>query len=138
VTADAAARPALAAVLASGEPERLYTGLSLLVSTAADGRSAEALATFRALALLLDPDLAGRAQLPGEAPSLSAAGRAAFGTSLEELRALAFELESATLYACSASVETMGLSPAAVERFDGVLSTPRFLRRVEGAALVFV
>jgi hypothetical protein len=32
----------------------------------------------------------------------------------------------------------MGLSAAAVERFDGVLSTPRFLRQVEGATLVFV
>src|SRR5213594_3429423 len=43
----------LAAVLAASEPERLYSGLSLLVSAAADGRPCGGLATFRALELLL-------------------------------------------------------------------------------------
>src|SRR4051794_10518792 len=47
----------IAVILASGEPERLYTGLSLLVSAAADGRRALGLATFGALeTLLADPE----------------------------------------------------------------------------------
>ena len=44
----------IAAILESGEPERLYTGLSLLVSAAADGRPARGLVSFGALAPLLD------------------------------------------------------------------------------------
>ena len=39
----------IAAILESGEPERLYTGLSLLVSAAADGRPARGLVSFGAL-----------------------------------------------------------------------------------------
>ena len=44
-----------AAILESGELERLYTGLSLLVSAAAEGRPARGLAGFGALGPLLDP-----------------------------------------------------------------------------------
>jgi peroxiredoxin family protein len=51
----------LAAILAAGDPERLYSGLSLLVSAAAGGELCAALATFRALDALLDPELASRA-----------------------------------------------------------------------------
>jgi len=51
---------ALAAVLSAGELERLYSGLSMLVSAASDGERAAALAGFAALDLLLDPDLARR------------------------------------------------------------------------------
>jgi peroxiredoxin family protein len=129
----------LAAVLSSGEPERLYSGLSLLVSAAADGDRCAALASFRGLALLLDPDLLQRAGEPGATPSLSWAGRDTFARSLVELRETALELEPLSLYACSASIEAMGLAPADVEaRLDGVMSTPRFLREAEGAQLLFV
>src|SRR5947209_2202457 len=56
--------PALAAILSSGEPERLYSGLSALVSTAADGTPAAALASFGALDLILDEDRQRRVQEP--------------------------------------------------------------------------
>jgi peroxiredoxin family protein len=129
----------LAAVLATGELERLYSGLSALVSTAADGAACTALAAFRGLELLLADDLLHRAQEPDATPSLSWVGRDTFARSLLELRETAFGLEPLSLFACSASVETMSLTPAAVEdRLDGVLSTPRFLERVEGAPLLFV
>ena len=52
----------LAAILESGDPERLYTGLSLLVSAASEGRPARGLVTFGALGALLDPDLESRAR----------------------------------------------------------------------------
>ncbi|MGI8595906.1 MAG: hypothetical protein ACR2LY_01280 [Thermoleophilaceae bacterium] len=139
MTAEASATSTLAAVLSTREVERLYSGLSVLVSTASEGRPAAALAAFGALDLLLDPDLLRRAQEPEATPSLSWGGRERFASSLLELRDLAFELDALALFACSASVETMGLTPADVEeRFDGVLSTPRFLRQVEGGRLLFV
>jgi peroxiredoxin family protein len=125
----------LAVILATGEVERLYSGLSVLATTAADGNSpCAALASFRALALLLDPDLGRHAQEPEETPSLSWAGRETFGNSLGELRDLVLELDNVEVWACSASVETMALSPADVEdRLNGVMSTPRFLRRTSTA-----
>jgi hypothetical protein len=130
--------PALAAVLSTGEPERLYSGLSLLVSTASDGQPAAALASFAALDLLLDPDLLRRVQEPEATPSLSWAGRETFARSLTELIDATFEL--VTIHACAASVETMALDPAAIEesRLEGVKSTPRFLRDTAGARLIFV
>jgi peroxiredoxin family protein len=129
----------LAAVLSTGEPERLYSGLSLLVSEAAQGAPCAALIAFSALDLLLDPDLERRVQEPDATPSLSWAGREIFARSLGELRATALELDSLRLWACSASVETMALAAADVEeRLDGVLSTPRFLRETAGARLLFV
>jgi peroxiredoxin family protein len=129
----------LAAVISSGELERFYSGLSLLVSAAADGQRCAGLAAFRGLELLLDDDLLRRAQEPEATPSLSWAGRETFAGSLVELRDTALELDALTLYACAASVETMSLTPAAVkERLDGVMSTPRFLREAAGATLLFV
>ena len=134
-----AAPPRLAAVLAAGEAERLYSGLSILVSTAAEGAPCAGLAAFRALELLLDPDLARRSMEPEATPGLSWGGRETFARSLSELRDTALGLEALALYACAASVETMGLTPADVEaRLDGVRSTPRFLRETEGARLLFV
>lgn len=131
--------PPIAAILASGEPERLYSGLSLLVSAATDGVDCAALATFRALELLLDEDIARRAQEPEATPGLSWAGRETFGRSLMELRDTAAELPNLTIHACSASVETMALTAADIEaRLDGIASTPRFLRDAEGARLIFV
>lgn len=131
--------PRLAAVLATGEVERLYSGLSVLVSTAADGAPCAGLAAFRALDLLLDRDLARRAMEPEATPSLSWGARETFARSLSELRDTALELDGLALYACAASVETMSLTAADVrDRLDGVRSTPRFLRENEGARLLFV
>ena len=132
--------PALAAVLSTGEPERLYSGLSVLVSTAADGTPCAALASFGALGLLLDPDLLRRAQEPDATPSLAWAGRETFARSLVELVDTALELDALTVHACAASVETMALDAADIEArgLDGVKSTPRFLRDTAGARLIFV
>ena len=131
--------PALAAVISTGEVERFYSGLSVLVSTAADGAPCMALAAFRGLALLLDGDLVQHAEEPEATPALAWAGRETFARSLVELRDTAIELESLKLYACAASVETMALTPAQVEeRLDGVMSTPRFLRESAGARLIFI
>jgi len=129
----------LAAVLASGEPERLYSGLSLLVSTATDGQPCAGLAAFRGLDLLLEDDLLSRAEVAEATPSLSWQGRETFARSLVELRDTALELDALALFACAASVETMALTSADVEeRLTGVMSTPRFLRETAGAQLVFV
>jgi peroxiredoxin family protein len=113
----------IAAILESGEPRRLYMGLSLLVSAAADGRPARALAGFGALGPLLS-------ELPeGDA----------FERTLKELRDTALALPDCRIWACSAAVETTGTPRERVEAaLDGVMSTPRFLREVEGADLVFV
>ena len=115
----------IAAILESGERERLYTGLSLLVSAAAEGRPARGLVSFGALGPLLDD--------AAPAPSDT------FARSLHELRETARELEDCRLYACAAAVELTGAERGGVEaRLDGVMSTPRFLREVEGAQLVVV
>ena len=129
----------LAVVISSGEPERLYSALSLLVSTAADGSRCAGLAVFRGLDLLLDEDLLRRVQEPDASPALSWAGRETFARSLVELRDTALGLEPLRLFACSASVETMSVTVDSVEeRLDGVMSTPRFLRETAGAQLVVV
>jgi peroxiredoxin family protein len=125
----------LAAILATGEVEELYSGLSVLVSAAADGKRCAALAKFRALALLLDPDLARHAQEPNATPSLTPEGRETFARSLAELRDTALDVANLTVWACAASVETMGLGP---EPPLEVMSTPRFLRATDGARLIHV
>ncbi len=131
--------PALAAILSTREPERLYSGLSVLVSTAADGAPCAALVSFGALDLVMDPDLARRVQEPDLTPSLSWAGRETFARSLTELLDTALELDSLSVHACAAAVETMALDAADVEaRLDGVKSTPRFLRDAADARLIFV
>jgi peroxiredoxin family protein len=114
----------LAAILESGEPERLFTALSLLVSTAAEGEPARGLVSFGALAPML-----------AEAPP----GDDVFTRTLAELRATVAELEDCRLWACAAAVETVGVSREQVEeRLDGVMSTPRFLKETAGARLVVV
>jgi peroxiredoxin family protein len=129
----------IAAILESGELERLNTGLSLLVSAAAEGRPARALAGYGALAALLDPDLESRALRPEAAPHVAAAGRATFARTLAELRDTAAAMEDVRIWACAAAVEATGADRAAIDaRLDGVLSTPRFLREVAGAELVVV
>ena len=114
----------LAAILESGEPTRLYTALSLLVSTAADGEPARGLVSFGALpAMLADP---------GE-------GADVFTRTLAELRRTAGELDDCRLWACAAAVDTAGVERDEVERrLDGVMSTPRFLKETAGARLVVV
>jgi peroxiredoxin family protein len=129
----------LAAVLATGDLQRLYSGLSLLVSAAVDGESCAALATYRSLDLIMDPGLGRLAANPEATPSLAWQGRETFARSLAELRDIALSFDSLVLYGCSASIETMGLTEADVEdRLTGVISTPRFLREVAGAQLLFV
>jgi peroxiredoxin family protein len=129
----------LAAVLSSGEAERLYSGLSLLVSRAAEGEACAGLATFQGLDLLLADDLLSRAGQPEATPELSWIGRERFARSLLELRETALDLPELELYACAASVEAMGLCAADVEeRLRGVMSMPRFLRAADGSPLIFV
>ena len=121
----------IAVILASGAPDRLYTGLSLLVCAAAEGEGAHGLATFGALGVLL------RDELP--APPAEVVGRELFARTLAELRATAAALPACRLWACAAAVETTGADPDAVAaRFAGVRSTPRFLRETRDARLVVV
>jgi peroxiredoxin family protein len=121
----------IAVILASGEPERLYTGLSLLVSAAAEDEPAHGLATFGALGALL------REELPAPGPGITEPEL--FSRTLAELRDTAATLPACRLWACAAAVETTGADPAAVAaRFAGVRSTPRFLRETRDARLVVV
>jgi len=126
----------IAVILASGRLDRLYTGLSLLVSVAAEGEAARGLATFEALDPLLDEQLLARALRPDETPALSEPGREIFARTLVELRDTAAELPDCRIWACAAAVETTGLDVEG--RLDGVRSTPRFLRDVGHARLVVV
>lgn len=129
----------IAAILESGQPERLYTGLSLLVAAAADGTPARGLVSFGALGPLLDERLADRA-LATAAQSIAAGEeRAAFAHTLAELRDTALSLDDCRLWACAAAVAAAGVPRERVEaRLHGILSTPRFLREIAGAQLVVV
>jgi predicted peroxiredoxin len=119
------AQPALAAILATREPERLYSGLSVLVSTAVEGERCLALATFPSLEIILEGHAAGADER--------------IARSLEELIATALDLDTLEVYACAASMQALGLGADMIEqRLDGVLSTPRFLREARGAGLIFV
>lgn len=129
----------LAAVVETPDLERFYSGVSVLVSTAADGEQCLALASFGGLATFLDEDLFRRAQQPDLTPSLSWAGRDTFARSLLELRDTALEMEALTIYACAASVESMSITVGSLgDQLAGVMSTPRFLRESGGAPLLFV
>jgi peroxiredoxin family protein len=129
----------LAAILATADMQRLYSGLSVLVSAAVDGEACAALATFRSLELIMDPGLGRLAANPEATPGLAWQGREKFSASLAELRDTALSLDSLAVYGCSASIDTMGLAAADVEdRLAGVMSTPRFLRETAGARLFFV
>jgi peroxiredoxin family protein len=119
----------MAVILTSGRLDRLYTGLSLLVTAAAEGEPARGLVTFEALEPMLDERLEERALRPEETPALAAAARPTFARTLAELRATAVDLPACELWACAAAVELTGVPRARVEaQLDGVLSTPRFLR----------
>ena len=126
-------------ILASADLERLYTGLSLLVSAAAEGRDARGLATFGALDALTDDNLEQRALDPAATPHLDGAGRAVFARSLVELRDTAAAHASCRIHACSAAAQTTGVTAERIgARLDGVISTPRFLREFAEAELVVV
>ena len=116
----------LAAILESGDPERLYTGLSLLASAASAGEDTRALIGFGALRALLDPDLAARATLIVDSE------REPFARTLAELRAVVAELPNCRLWACGAATQATGVE------FEGVTSMPAFLRDAGDARLVFV
>jgi hypothetical protein len=111
----------LAVILQSSDPERLYTGLSLLVC--ADG--ARGLATFGALHALarIDEDVRGAHVVASE--------QEPFARTLMALRDAAAD----RLWACSAAVQATGADPAGLA---GVISIPSFLGEVEGAQLVVV
>ena len=127
----------IAAILESGELERVSTGLALLVSAATTGRPARALVTYGALGVLLDDELEARALAEGAAPHVTLEGRAVFARTLVELRAAARELENVRIWACAAAVQATGADWTVVNaHLDGVLSTPRFLSEVAGAELV--
>jgi peroxiredoxin family protein len=129
----------IAVILASERLDRLYTGLSLLVSTAAEGERAVGLATFGALAPLLEPRLEALALRPDAVPGLTEPGRLTFARSLAALRDTAGELPDCAIWACAAAVETTGADRVAIEqRLDGVRSTPHFLRDAGDARLVVV
>jgi peroxiredoxin family protein len=129
----------IAVIFASGRLERVYTGLALLVSGAAEGTAARGLVTFAALEPLLDDELEARALRPEETRALSADGRAVFARTLAELRTTAAELPDCELWACAAGVELTGVPRAAVDaRLDGVLSMPRFLRALDGTTPVVI
>jgi hypothetical protein len=112
----------LAAILATSDLGALYSGLSVLVSTAVDAKPCAALAAFGALALILDAELEHTA---------AAHAPATFARSLAELRDTALELDTLTVWACAASIDTMDIDPG--PHLAGVMSTPRFLRETAGA-----
>ena len=123
-------------MLESGDLRRLYTALSLLVSAAVDGTPVRVLVMFGALGPLLDDDLLAAART---APGIASGQEEAFARSLVELRDTALELDECRMWACSAAVELTGTDRAAVDaRLAGIVSTPAFLREVEGARLVVV
>ena len=78
----------LAAVLATGDLQRLYSGLSLLVSAAVDGESCAALATYRSLDLMMDPGLGRLAANPDATRRAPSAMVIALPTLLRSLCAL--------------------------------------------------
>ncbi len=112
----------LAAILSSGEPGDLYSGLSLLVSTAVDGARFAALVAFGALELMADRELEATVARRGHSDK--------FARSLAELRDTALDLDTLTVWACAASVDTMDVEPG--PRM-AVMSTPRFLRETTAA-----
>ena len=128
----------IAVILASARLERLYTGLSLLVSAAAEDRPAHGLVTFPALAPLLDPQLTAPALRPDETPtSRSPAARPS------RARSPRCSTPPASCPPASCGRAPRSVRPRAPPRrgagqpgFDGVLSTPRFLHTVAGAQLV--
>ncbi|WP_157591842.1 hypothetical protein [Solirubrobacter soli] len=116
----------LAAILETGEPERLYSGLSLLVSAASAGEEVRALLGFGALRAFADPDLAARATL------VVADEREPFARTLDELRSAVTSFPNCRVWACGAAVQATGVA------YPEITSMPAFLRDAGDARLVFV
>jgi peroxiredoxin family protein len=110
-----------AAVIATGERERLYPGLSIIVSRAAEGEDCSVLLSFAGAELFTGP-------LREDEP---------FTNSLRALRDQAIELPNVRLYVCAATDE-LGQVGISMDGLDGVMSTPRFLRETAGSQLLFV
>lgn len=121
----------LAAVITTGDPARLYSALSVLVSSAADGARCAVLLSFRGLELFSAADLERRAADSGDG-MLSPAGRETFARSLVELRDTVLALDAIDVHRCAATSET-----TLIESDLPVLSTPRFVRETAGARLLF-
>jgi peroxiredoxin family protein len=113
----------MAVILESGEPTRIYTAMSLLVSSAAEGEPARGLVSFGAI----DQFKAG----------LFATHRGVLFDSLREMSALAAELEDCRMWACAAAAEVSAVTQVAPP-LEGIMSTPRFLKETAGARLVVV
>jgi predicted peroxiredoxin len=109
----------LAVILETADPERLYTGLSLAVSAAAEGEPVRVLLGFGALA----------AQ-PGPGTHVVEAERDAFARTLAELWATAREL--CEVWACSAAAQAVDADA------PPVMSMPQFVREAAHARLVVV
>ncbi len=108
----------LAVILETADPERLYTGLSLAVSAAAQGESVRVLLGFGAL---------GRDGAPET--HVIEAEREAFRRTLAELWTTAHEL--CDVRACAAAAQATGTQ-------TDVISMPQFLREIGDARLVVV
>src|ERR1700759_45975 len=89
----------LAAILESGDPERLYTGLSLLVTSATIGRPVRGFVGFGALVPPAGPAPGGNVIAPE---------RDAFVETLTQLRDAALALPDCALYACAAAIQATG------------------------------
>lgn len=106
--------PSLNILLISGEPERALVALNLAGAALALGRPASLFLTGQALARFAAGD-EGEAKLP--------AGQPAIGESLAALRA-----QGLRLYACSATVQMLGLDATALaRRADGIAGAASFL-----------
>ena len=97
--------------------------------------AAEGTATAEQLTLLEGDPRAWRRMLERLLDETEPGADDRFARSLAELIATARGLETLDMYACSASVDLLGVEG---EPLDGVLSTPRFLRETRGARLIFV
>jgi hypothetical protein len=113
----------LAVILETPDPERLYTGLSLLVSAASGGEDTRALLGFGALAAL-----DGRF---GPGAHVVESEREPFTRTLSELWRTALELSD--VWACAGAAQGTG-----IDRDLRVISMPQFVREVAGARLVLV
>ena len=117
----------LAAILETDDPQRLYTGLSLLVSAASDGEPVRVLLGFGALRALLDPDsFRARVRRSSSRPSASrSSGR---------WRRCATPPPSCFVQGLGVRAALEATSVARPrERLEGVISTSRFLREAAGA-----
>ena len=112
-----------AAILETSDPQRLYTGLSLVVSAASDGEPVRVLLGFGALVTLSTGAFdAGADVIEAE--------REPFTRTLGELWATTREL--CEVQACAAPAQAPGVESLSV------ISMPQFVREVADARLVLL